>query len=89
MRRSKGRGVRRPGRVETDVTLQDWLRMYHPQVLKEWGDAWVVWMSLEGYVKKYHLGLLQDYETWQQGADQHPTASQPRGVPEPGGDGRD
>ena len=67
MRRSKGHGVRMPSRVETDVRLRDWLRMYHPEVLREWDEAWVVWMSLEGYVKEYHLGLLQDCEAWQQG----------------------
>ncbi|MDH4138566.1 MAG: hypothetical protein OEW09_17870 [Anaerolineae bacterium] len=67
MRHSKGRGVHRPSRVETDVTLQDWLRMYHPEVLREWGEAWVVWMSLEGYVREHHPGLLQDFEAWQQG----------------------
>ena len=67
MRRGKGRGVRRPGRVETDVTLRDWLCVYHPEVLREWDEAWVVWVSLEGYVRKHHFGLLQDYESWQQG----------------------
>ena len=66
MRRSKGRGVRRPGRVETDRTLRDWLRMYH-QVLKEWDEAWVVWMSLEGYAREHHPGLLRYFEAWQQG----------------------
>lgn len=89
MRRSKGRGVRRPGRVETDRTLQDWLRMYYPEVLREWSEAWVVWMSLEGYITEHHPGLLQDYEAWQQGTAQHPAAPQSHGVPEPGGDGRD
>ena len=89
MRRDKSRGVRRPSRVGPEVTLRDWLRMYHPKVLKEWGEAWVVWMSLEGYVKEYHLGLLRDYETWQQSTAQHPATPQSHGVPEPGGDGRD
>jgi hypothetical protein len=41
--------------------------MYHPEVLREWDEAWVVWVSLEGYVRKHHFGLLQDYEAWQQG----------------------
>ena len=67
MRRGKGRGVRMPSRIETDVTLRDWLRMYHPEVLREWDEAWVVWLSLEGYVREYHRGLLQDFEAWQQG----------------------
>jgi len=67
MRRSKDRGVHKPGCVETDVTLQDWLRMYHPEALREWDEAWVVWMSLEGYIREHHLGLLQDYEAWQKG----------------------
>jgi hypothetical protein len=48
MRHSKGRGVYRPSRVEPEVTLRGWLRMYHPKVLREWDEAWVVWMSLEG-----------------------------------------
>jgi hypothetical protein len=69
MGHSKGRSVDRPSRVETDVTLQDWLRMYHPEVLREWGEAWVVWMSLEGYVREHHPGLFQDFEAWQQGVE--------------------
>jgi hypothetical protein len=52
MRRGKGRGAHMPSHVEPEVTLRDWLRMYHPKVLKEWGEAWVVWMSLEGYIKE-------------------------------------
>ena len=72
MRRGKGRGVRMPSRVEPEVTLRDWLRIYH-QVLGEWSEAWVVWMSLEGYVREHHLGLLQNCETWQS-TTQHPTA---------------
>jgi hypothetical protein len=55
--RRKDRGVHKPGCVETDVTLRDWLRMYHPKVLKEWDEAWVVWMSLGGYIKEHHPGL--------------------------------
>lgn len=89
MRGSKGHGVRRPSRVETDVTLKDWLRMYHPEVLREWDEAWVVWVSLERYVRDHHLGLLRDFEAWQQSTAQHPTTPQSHGVPEPGGDGRD
>jgi hypothetical protein len=67
MRHSTGRGVYRSTRVEPEVTLRGWLRMYHPEVLREWGEAWVVWMSLEGYVREHHPGLLQDFEAWQQG----------------------
>jgi hypothetical protein len=52
MRRDKSRGAHVPGRVEPEVILRDWLRMYHPKVLKEWDEAWVVWMSLECYIKE-------------------------------------
>ena len=74
MRRDKSRGAHMPSRVGPEVTLRDWLRMYHPKVLKEWDEAWVVWMSLEGYIKEYHPGLLQGYEAGQQGTARHPTA---------------
>jgi hypothetical protein len=74
MRRDKSRGAHMPNCVEPEVTLRDWLRMYHPKVLKEWDEAWVVWMSLEGYIKEYHPGLLQGYEAGQQGIAQHPIA---------------
>jgi hypothetical protein len=74
MRRDKSRGAHMPSRIEPEVTLRDWLRMYHPRVLKEWDEAWVVWMSLEGYIEEYRPGLLQGYEAEQQGTAQHPTA---------------